>query len=109
MGLICPATVTSFVVTSFTEEFGLRIHDLRHTCAALLIANGRHLEEVKDYLGHSSIRVTCDRCAHLFPKAPAELADSLDATYRSSTENSADSAGTGAEIRVLPSVRRAAE
>ena len=36
---------------------GLRFHDLRHTCAALLIANGRHLEEVKDYLGHSSIRV----------------------------------------------------
>ena len=30
---------------------GLRFHDLRHTCAALSIAAGRHLEEVKDYLG----------------------------------------------------------
>jgi integrase len=39
----------------------LRFHDLRHTCAAFLIAEGRHIEEVKDYLGHSSIRVTSDR------------------------------------------------
>lgn len=60
----------------------LRFHDLRHTCAALLIANGRHLEEVKDYLGHSSIRVTSDRYGHLFPKARAELADALDATFQ---------------------------
>lgn len=59
----------------------LRWHDLRHTCAALLIAAGRHLEEVKDYLGHSSIRVTSDRYGHLFPKARAELADALDRTF----------------------------
>ncbi len=48
---------------------GVRFHDLRHTCAALLIAAGRHLEEVKNYLGHSSIRVTSDRYGHLFPEA----------------------------------------
>jgi integrase len=59
----------------------IRFHDLRHTCAALLIANGRHLEEVKDHLGHSSIRVTSDRYGHLFPKARAELADALDETF----------------------------
>lgn len=50
----------------------LRFHDLRHPCAALLIANGRHMEEMKDHLGHSSIRVTSDRCGHLFPRAPQE-------------------------------------
>lgn len=61
---------------------GVRFHDLRHTCAALLIAAGRHMEEVKDYLGHSSIRVTSDRYGHSFPKARAELAAALDATYR---------------------------
>jgi integrase len=44
----------------------LRFHDLRHTCAALLIANGRHMEEVKDHLGHGSIRVTSDRYGHLW-------------------------------------------
>jgi integrase len=61
---------------------GLRFHDLRHTCAAFLIANGRHMEEVKDHLGHSSIRVTSDRYGHLFPAAKAALAESLDAIYR---------------------------
>ena len=61
---------------------GLRFHDLRHTCAASLIAEGRHIEEVKDYLGHSSIRVTSDRYGHLFPKARAEMADALDARFR---------------------------
>jgi integrase len=65
---------------------GLRWHDLRHTCAALLIANGRHIEEVKDYLGHASIRTTSDRYAHLFPRARAELADALDDTYRAVAE-----------------------
>src|SRR5262249_50001291 len=61
---------------------GVRFHDMRHTCAALLIAAGRHLEEVKTYLGHSSIRVTSDRYAHLFPEARAAIADALDATFR---------------------------
>jgi integrase len=61
---------------------GVRFHDLRHTCAALLIKAGRHLEEVKQYLGHSSIRVTSDRYAHLFPEARAAMADALDALYR---------------------------
>jgi len=59
----------------------LRFHDLRHTCAALLIANGRHMEEVKDYLGHSSILVTSDRYGHLFPHARQERADSLDRLF----------------------------
>src|SRR5439155_24386577 len=63
----------------------LRWHDLRHTCAALLIANGRHMEEVKEHLGHSSIRVTSDRYGHLFPKARQELADGLDALFRSTS------------------------
>jgi integrase len=61
---------------------GLHFHSLRHTCAAFLIANGRHMEEVKDHLGHSSIRVTSDRYGHLFPKARQAVADSLDETFR---------------------------
>jgi len=69
---------------------GLRFHDLRHTASSLLIANGRHMEEVKDYLGHSSIRVTSDRYGHLFPQARAAMADALDATFRAASENPAD-------------------
>jgi hypothetical protein len=37
---------------------------------------------VKDHLGHSSIRVTSDRYAHLYPEARAAMADALDGLYR---------------------------
>jgi hypothetical protein len=60
---------------------GVRFHDLRHTCASLLIAAGRSLQEVKDHLGHSSIRVTSDRYAHLYPEARAAMADALENTF----------------------------
>ncbi len=60
---------------------GLRWHDLRHTCAALLIAAGRRPLEIKTRLGHSSITTTMDRYGHIFPSAEAALADALDATY----------------------------
>lgn len=58
---------------------GLRWHDLRHTCAALLIAQRHTLHEVKEQLGHSKIAVTSDRYGHLFPEARRAMADSLDA------------------------------
>ena len=65
----------------------LRFHDLRHTCAALLIANGRHMEEVKDHLGHGSIRVTSDRYGHLFPAARVALAQGLEEAFQRTALN----------------------
>lgn len=62
---------------------GLRFHDLRHTCAAILIANGRHMQEVKEHLGHSSIPVTSDRYGHLFPSARQAVADGLETVFQS--------------------------
>lgn len=43
---------------------------------------GRHLKEVKDYLGHSSIRVTSDRYGHLFPTAKEGMREGLERSYR---------------------------
>jgi integrase len=77
------------------EEVGEGVggHHVVRTGAALLITNGRHMEEVKDRPGHTSIRVTSDRYGHLFPRARQEFADGLDETYRR-----AASAG-GADVR----------
>jgi integrase len=47
------------------EDF--RIHDLRHTCAAWMVQAGAALAEVRDVLGHSTIRMT-ERYAHLAPE-----------------------------------------
>jgi integrase len=61
---------------------GLRMHDLRHTCAALLIDEGAHPEHIKRHLGHSSITVTMDTYGHLYPDAEQALSDRLDARIR---------------------------
>jgi integrase len=59
----------------------MRFHDLRHTAAALMVAEGAHLLAVKERLGHSTIQVTADRHGHLFPSLEASLTDRLDRTY----------------------------
>ena len=43
----------------------LRFHDLRHSCASLLIANGVPLKNIQEWLGHSSYKITADCYAHL--------------------------------------------
>jgi integrase len=64
----------------------LRIHDLRDTFAALNIAKGCNMEELKYLMGHGSIRTTSDTYVHLFKAAKAALADALEATFRTSQQ-----------------------
>lgn len=63
---------------------GLRFHDLRHTCAALLIAQGAHPRALMERLGHSSVTVSLDRYGHLLPSLDEALTDGLEDTYRRS-------------------------
>lgn len=44
-----------------------RFHDLRHTCATLLLAKGVHPKIVSEMLGHSSIAITLDVYSHVIP------------------------------------------
>lgn len=60
-----------------------RFHDLRHTYAALLIAEGAHPRAIMERMGHSTINVTLGTYGHLFPSIDAQLNDALDAIYRS--------------------------
>jgi len=56
----------------------IRIHDLRHTFASMLIQNGESLAYVKDQLGHHSIQITVDIYGHLVPGANRQAVDRLD-------------------------------
>jgi hypothetical protein len=56
------------------------LHDLRHTCASLLIAQGANAKAIQTQLGHSSARVTLDRYGHLLPDEMDRLAAGLEAT-----------------------------
>lgn len=60
----------------------LRFHDLRHTCASILIAQGAHPKEIQARLGHASIMTTMDRYGHLFPSLGAQLDDNLEKVFR---------------------------
>jgi integrase len=59
----------------------VRIHDLRHTCASMLIARGAHAKAIQQHLGHSSITVTFDVYGHLLPDEQDRIAAALDASY----------------------------
>ena len=60
-----------------------RFHDLRHSCATLLIAQGVHLSVIREILGHSQISVTADIYGHVLPEtqrsAVEQLGNILDA------------------------------
>lgn len=43
----------------------IRFHDLRHSCASLLVANGFSLKDIQEWLGHSDIQTTANIYAHL--------------------------------------------
>lgn len=43
----------------------MRFHDLRHSCASLLLANGVPLKQIQDWLGHSDFSTTANIYAHL--------------------------------------------
>jgi len=56
----------------------IRFHDLRHTCASLLIAQGESPKYIQKQMRHSSIQITFDRYGHLFPDVSQEAMRKLD-------------------------------
>lgn len=56
----------------------IRFHDLRHTCASLLIAQGEHPKLISEQLGHSSIGITMNRYGHLLPGSYDDASARLD-------------------------------
>jgi integrase len=45
----------------------IRFHDLRHTCATLLLGRGVHPKFVQELLGHATIAITLDTYSHVLP------------------------------------------
>ncbi len=59
----------------------IRLHDLRHTSASLLIAQGVHAKIISERLGHSDISVTMNTYGHAFKSADRAAADKLDSFF----------------------------
>jgi len=56
----------------------IRFHDLRHTCATLLLTQGVHPKLVQEQLGHSEISMTLDTYSHIIGPMMDEVARTMD-------------------------------
>src|SRR5688572_31791225 len=56
----------------------LRLYDLRHSCATLLLAANENPKVVSERLGHSSITLTMDTYSHVLPDMQQGASDKLE-------------------------------
>jgi integrase len=77
----------------------LRFHDLRHTCASILIAQGAHPKEIQERMGHSTIQLTFDRYGHLLPSLDQRLRDGLDAAWQTAQDEDVPTGGEVVRLR----------
>ena len=76
---ICPA----YLSRSFSRILAqnglrhIRFHDLRHSCASLLLANGVPMKQIQEWLGHSDFSTTANVYAHLDYNSKLSSADAM--------------------------------
>jgi integrase len=76
-------------VPRICKEAGLghwSIHELRHSCASLLLHEDVPLEVVSEQMGHTSIRVTKDVYGHLMPKSREKAAVAMHGLFFSGND-----------------------
>ena len=56
----------------------MRFHDLRHSCASLLLANGVPLKQIQEWLGHSDFSTTANIYAHLDYRSKISSAQAME-------------------------------
>lgn len=70
----------------------VRLHDLRHTCATLLLGRGVHPKIVQELLGNANIAITLGTYSHVLPNLQGEAASAMDETIPD--ENDGDNGDT---------------
>jgi integrase len=56
----------------------IRFHDLRHTCATLMLAVGANPKVAQETLGHANVTITLDTYSHLLPNMQDEVAEKVN-------------------------------
>ena len=77
--LIKPEYVSS-TFGAFLDEHGLRrirFHDLRHSCASLMLSSGVPMKQIQEWLGHSDFSTTANIYAHLEYSSKISSADAM--------------------------------
>ena len=77
-----PHSLTNRSFKPLLKQAGLPnicFHDLRHTCATLLLSRGHHPKLVQELLGHATIAMTLDRYSHVMPGMGDQTAAAMEA------------------------------
>lgn len=80
IGMIINPNTLSCHFQTFLAQNGLpkiRFHELRHSCASLLLACGVSMKEIQEWLGHSAISTTADIYSHLNYSSKLNVANTL--------------------------------
>ena len=72
----------AYVVTRVKDMPRLRFHDLRHSHATQLLADGVHPKIAQERLGHSTITTTMDLYSHVTDTMQSDAAARLDAAFK---------------------------
>jgi integrase len=59
----------------------IRLHDLRHTCATLMLCESVHIKLVQELLGHATISITLDTYSHLLPSMGDEATWAMERIF----------------------------
>ena len=60
----------------------IRFHELRHSCASMLLSMGWNLKDIQEWLGHSDIKMTANLYSHLDVARKNNIADSLAERFK---------------------------
>jgi integrase len=80
-GPINPSNLRQRSFAALLKRAGLRhmrFHDLRHTCATLLLSRGVHPKFVQELLGHATIAITLDTYSHVMPSMGDATAKAME-------------------------------
>jgi integrase len=88
----CNLTHRFHKITAIAQLPKIRFHDLRHTAATLLLAQGVHPRLVMETLGHSSISLTMNTYSHVIPAMRTEVADQMNSILGKATAPNQESA-----------------
>lgn len=72
------ADTRRLIAPQLTAGDRLRLYDLRHTHASLLIHEGVHPKKISEWLGHSSIKLTMDTYGHLLEGSDRDSAEKME-------------------------------
>ena len=83
-GIINPSNLSNRNFTSLLERAGLpkiRSHDIRHTCATILLSRNVNPKVVSEMLGHGTIAITLDTYSHVLPNMQSSAVTAMEEAF----------------------------